>query len=214
MLLPPWQSYEATKCSFLNSALMATTMRIKTFKQTLMHCLPSPARPKTKSVFATLKNLPSRGEPRLVILQTHGRLTQQDSFEHTHSTEHQTLTRLTQESATTFDEFIKITDALVERMRDNNITTIEKHELFLKIALSIIGLIFVIAFIVIPRSIQASVSKAKMACEQIQATKNLSTVIDTGTHDEIADAMLFLCSAQAGYITGQIINVDGGFSGW
>lgn len=32
--------------------------------------------------------------------------------------------------------------------------------------------------------------------------------------DEIADAMLFLCSAQAGYITGQIINVDGGFSGW
>lgn len=32
--------------------------------------------------------------------------------------------------------------------------------------------------------------------------------------DEIADAMLFLCSAQAGYITGQIINVDGGFSAW
>jgi NAD(P)-dependent dehydrogenase (short-subunit alcohol dehydrogenase family) len=32
--------------------------------------------------------------------------------------------------------------------------------------------------------------------------------------DEIADAMLFLCSAQAGYMTGQLINVDGGFSGW
>ena len=32
--------------------------------------------------------------------------------------------------------------------------------------------------------------------------------------DEIADAMLFLCSAQAGYITGQILNVDGGFSAW
>jgi len=128
-------------------------------------------------------------EPRLVILQTYGRLTQQDSFEHTHSTEHQTLTRLTQESAVTFDEFMKISDALEERMRNNNITTIEKHELFLKIALSIIGLIFVIAFIVISRSIQASVSKAKMACEQIQATKNLSTVIDTGTNDEIADAM-------------------------
>ncbi len=128
-------------------------------------------------------------EPRLVILQTHGRLTQQDSFEHTHPTEHQTLTRLTQESATTFDEFIKITDALVHRMRDNNIATIEKNELFLEIVLSIIGLIFIVAFIVIARSIQASVSKAKIACEQIQATKNLSTVIDTGTHDEIADAM-------------------------
>lgn len=32
--------------------------------------------------------------------------------------------------------------------------------------------------------------------------------------DEIADAMLFLCSAQAGYITGQMLNVDGGFSAW
>jgi 3-oxoacyl-[acyl-carrier protein] reductase len=32
--------------------------------------------------------------------------------------------------------------------------------------------------------------------------------------DEIADAMLFLTSAQAAYMTGQMINVDGGFSGW
>jgi NAD(P)-dependent dehydrogenase (short-subunit alcohol dehydrogenase family) len=32
--------------------------------------------------------------------------------------------------------------------------------------------------------------------------------------DEIADAMLFLCSAQSGYVTGQMINVDGGFSAW
>ena len=32
--------------------------------------------------------------------------------------------------------------------------------------------------------------------------------------DEIADAMLFLCSSQAGYMTGQLVNVDGGFSGW
>ncbi len=32
--------------------------------------------------------------------------------------------------------------------------------------------------------------------------------------DEIADAMLFLASPAAGYITGQMINVDGGFSAW
>jgi NAD(P)-dependent dehydrogenase (short-subunit alcohol dehydrogenase family) len=32
--------------------------------------------------------------------------------------------------------------------------------------------------------------------------------------DEIADAMLFLCSAQSDYITGQIHHVDGGFNGW
>jgi NAD(P)-dependent dehydrogenase (short-subunit alcohol dehydrogenase family) len=32
--------------------------------------------------------------------------------------------------------------------------------------------------------------------------------------DEIADAMIFLCSPQAGYMTGQLVNVDGGFSAW
>jgi len=32
--------------------------------------------------------------------------------------------------------------------------------------------------------------------------------------DEIADAMLFLASSAAGYMTGQLLNVDGGFSGW
>jgi len=32
--------------------------------------------------------------------------------------------------------------------------------------------------------------------------------------NEIADVMLFLCSDQSNYMTGQFVNVDGGFSGW
>ena len=32
--------------------------------------------------------------------------------------------------------------------------------------------------------------------------------------DEIADVMLFLCSEKASYMTGQLINVDGGYSAW
>lgn len=32
--------------------------------------------------------------------------------------------------------------------------------------------------------------------------------------EEIADVMLFLCSPRAGYMTGQLVNVDGGFSAW
>jgi NAD(P)-dependent dehydrogenase (short-subunit alcohol dehydrogenase family) len=35
-----------------------------------------------------------------------------------------------------------------------------------------------------------------------------------GQPDEIADVMLFLSSPQAGYMTGQLVNVDGGFSAW
>ena len=32
--------------------------------------------------------------------------------------------------------------------------------------------------------------------------------------EEIADVVLFLCSPRAGYMTGQLVNVDGGFSAW
>jgi NAD(P)-dependent dehydrogenase (short-subunit alcohol dehydrogenase family) len=32
--------------------------------------------------------------------------------------------------------------------------------------------------------------------------------------DEIADVMLFLCSQAADYMTGQMVNVDGGYSAW
>ena len=31
-----------------------------------------------------------------------------------------------------------------------------------------------------------------------------------GTSEEVADAVAFLCSEQAGYITGQVLSVDGG----
>lgn len=35
-----------------------------------------------------------------------------------------------------------------------------------------------------------------------------------GQPDEIANVMLFLASEGAGYMTGQLVNVDGGFSAW
>ncbi len=47
--------------------------------------------------------------------------------------------------------------------------------------------------------------------------KRVSSLIMAGRMaqpDEIADAMLFLCSDQSNYITGQIHHVDGGFNGW
>jgi 3-oxoacyl-[acyl-carrier protein] reductase len=47
--------------------------------------------------------------------------------------------------------------------------------------------------------------------------KRVSTLIMAGRMaqpDEIADAMLFLCSDQSNYISGQVHHVDGGFNGW
>lgn len=47
--------------------------------------------------------------------------------------------------------------------------------------------------------------------------KRISELIMNGrmaNPQEIANVMMFLCSENARYMTGQIINVDGGFSGW
>ena len=47
--------------------------------------------------------------------------------------------------------------------------------------------------------------------------KRISELIMNGrmaNPKEIANVMMFLCSENARYMTGQIINVDGGFSGW
>lgn len=47
--------------------------------------------------------------------------------------------------------------------------------------------------------------------------KRVSALIMNGrmaNPQEIADVMIFLCSENSRYMTGQIINVDGGFSGW
>ena len=47
--------------------------------------------------------------------------------------------------------------------------------------------------------------------------KRVSSLVMAGRMarpDEIADVMLFLCSERAGYMTGQLVNVDGGYSSW
>ncbi len=47
--------------------------------------------------------------------------------------------------------------------------------------------------------------------------RRIGELVMTGqmaTPDQIADVMLFLCSAQADYMTGQLVNVDGGYSAW
>ena len=48
----------------------------------------------------------------------------------------------------------------------------------------------------------------------VKRVKKLTMLDRMGLPEEIADAMLFLCSDDSRYMTGQNLNVDGGFSGW
>lgn len=49
------------------------------------------------------------------------------------------------------------------------------------------------------------------AQEEVDRLINKIPLLRPGTPDEMADSVLFLCSEDSNYITGQTINVDGGF---
>ncbi|MBI3450292.1 MAG: 3-oxoacyl-ACP reductase FabG [Acidobacteria bacterium] len=51
---------------------------------------------------------------------------------------------------------------------------------------------------------------AKMADEHVEAARRESALGRLGEPEDVAAAVGFLCSARAGYITGQVIQVDGG----
>ena len=53
---------------------------------------------------------------------------------------------------------------------------------------------------------------AALDTETKQALSDETPLCRLGTPDEVADAILFLASDQAGFITGQTIGVDGGFA--
>ena len=53
---------------------------------------------------------------------------------------------------------------------------------------------------------------AALDAETKQALSDETPLCRLGTPDEVADAILFLASDQAGFITGQTIGVDGGFA--
>jgi NAD(P)-dependent dehydrogenase (short-subunit alcohol dehydrogenase family) len=54
-------------------------------------------------------------------------------------------------------------------------------------------------------------AEAKGDLPQLDSVAKLTPVRRAGTGDDIAAACLFLCSEEAGYITGQALNVNGGW---
>jgi 3-oxoacyl-[acyl-carrier protein] reductase len=60
--------------------------------------------------------------------------------------------------------------------------------------------------------VRTELTTKSMTDEMVGEMLKLSPIKREGTADEVAATVAFLCSARAGYITGQIIAVDGGLS--
>lgn len=66
---------------------------------------------------------------------------------------------------------------------------------------------------VCPGPVRTKLAMAVHTPEIVEAYHDAIPLNRYGTEDELANAIYFLCSPQASYITGQILAVDGGFEG-
>ena len=65
---------------------------------------------------------------------------------------------------------------------------------------------------VAPGYVRTELTKKSMTDDMVGEMLKLSPIKREGTAEEVAATVAFLCSQQAGYITGQVIAVDGGLS--
>jgi 3-oxoacyl-[acyl-carrier protein] reductase len=65
---------------------------------------------------------------------------------------------------------------------------------------------------VAPGYVRTDLTTSSMTDEMVGEMIKLTPIKREGTAEEVAAAVAFLCSSQAGYITGQVLAVDGGLS--
>lgn len=128
-------------------------------------------------------------EPRVKMLAQYGKGVHDSSFAKEHASEHVTLTKLTQESALAFEKIVSDVQSLTTSVQKTNFERLEGDELFNKIALGVILVIVCVAFGVIAKGIQHSVSEAQSKCEQMRQTKALNMSLAISNHDEISETM-------------------------
>lgn len=131
----------------------------------------------------------SLNAPRVKILAQYGKGVNEPTFEQEHATEHATLVKLTQESAVRFDTLVEQLQALTQSVQKTNFARLDMDEWVNKIALAAILIIVSVAFLMIARSIQRSVSEAQTKCEQMRQSKALNMSLQISSHDEISETM-------------------------
>lgn len=125
--------------------------------------------------------------PRLEILKKYGTKINESSFKQEHKAEYDTLSTLTEESASTFAKVMDEVNALQESVKKNNFGIIDTNKTIGDIALGVVFIVVLIIFFFTTNSIKASVAKAKEGCEKIRHTKDLSTKIVLDSKDEISE---------------------------
>jgi len=125
--------------------------------------------------------------PRMQLFHKYGASIHEQNFAQLHSEDAQNLNEYYKQSSQTFILVIQKLDDLAKAVKTNNFNRLDTNKLSSQITLGIVLLIVLIIFIIVTRSIKSSVSHAKVACEMMRSTKDLSMQINTGSKDEIQD---------------------------
>lgn len=96
------------------------------------------------------------------------------------------LTRISADRYQIIEEKIAVFKEGVEK---RNLKYVKDSSVFSEITIALIVMVSIGTFMLLVRSINFSISTAKERCEDIMLSKNLTKKIETGTKDEIAEAM-------------------------
>jgi len=125
--------------------------------------------------------------PRMQLFKKYGARIHEENFAQNYPEDAKKLDEYYQQSSQTFVVVIQKLDDLAKAVKTNNFNRLDTNKLSSQVTLGIVlGIVFII-FITVTRSIRNSVARAKIACERMRNSKDLSMQINTGSKDEIND---------------------------
>ncbi len=145
------------------------------------------AKTQIKEIQGLAKEWKDGNTPRVEILKTHKRGINDEAF--MLSEEGKKLSELTKVSADRYKVIGEKLHIFRDGTQKRNIERIQTSATESEITLAVIFVISIGIFWTVLRAINASIGAAKLGCEEVMRTKNLTHKIETGTNDEIADSM-------------------------
>lgn len=148
------------------------------------------AKAQTKEILQLMKEWKESNIERMDLIKKYKKEINNDAFAATEDGRKLAeLTRLSADRYKVIEEKVRIFKESVEK---RNIGYVKESSVFAEITIAVIVILSVGIFLVVLRSINSSIKSAKSGCEDVMKTKNLTRKIETGSHDEIAESMVYV----------------------